>query len=1010
MAQSGHNEIIVGTGYRLRLEWSLMSQSIPNNTSSIDVTLRWISIGGGWNVIANALLPGAVMAGGETSTFNQNANLSNGQNRVIWSGVRTINHNTNGTGSFSMYAWWDFNGTLGGTSVSRMTIPVITFNLPTIARASSINANPSFTVLTNNLSVGITRQASSFSHDARLSIQNAAGTWVNIGGWRHFTGTSLTITPTASELTSIFTILNGTNTRNSRIELRTRNGSANNAALLGDVVIRQGTITAPAATTANSNPSFTLLSHHTINLTSSHSGLTNIVTLQIQNANETWRTIRETTTSTSCVAHTFTTAENIQIATALGGRASAASRVTIQTRHGSVNVRNATTRNGTITAISSTTVSIANTTIEPTTTTLALPFTLTRANTLLRHDVVLRSGTTTIQSFNNHNTSSITLSAVSVNDIRNRISSGTMLNNLNLQVTTRFEGIIIRSATISPSFTVTLNQATPTLQGTPTFLDVDSTTPTITTNNQWMVQNNSQVRVNIPVNYATAMHGSSIVRYEVTFGTYSRIVDFRTSAISVDFGRVNISGPTNLSVRAIDLRNNHTSWSTTVQVVAHRLPTITASALRNDGFSELTTLRLSGAFTSVIIETTQRNSVATSNGVQYRQRVSGTNSWSGWVNWTSSTSNFQVTTTAITLNLNNRNAFDIEFRITDRFGSTSEIITVPVGQPTLFMDPIRNAVSVNGLPTGNNRMDVHGRLNANEIFDNGTRVSVTGHTHNASAINTGTLGIDRIPNLPAERINSGSMSADRIGSGTLSNARIPLGLRANSTIAGQFTINQSATGQGNGLRIHGTAGNVDGSDGRTEFRVSGASLLLQTAGKHFTVRVGETVSATAARFTISNTTTLLGGDFTVSADRIASGGMSAERVISGTMSGARISEGTMNANRIGSGTMDGARIASSTLNPNRLSTRGSYTRGSGDTGWIERLLANHIDISATNLNGATSYTNTSGTSTSTNTAPVQMGFSTQGRENNSQLRIWLFRPGTGAVRYSWITWSGVAVI
>ena len=83
--------------------------------------------------------------------------------------------------------------------------------------------------------------------------------------------------------------------------------------------------------------------------------------------------------------------------------------------------------------------------------------------------------------------------------------------------------------------------------------------------------------------------------------------------------------------------------------------------------------------------------------------------------------------------------------------------------------------------------------------------AMVSHTHNASDVNVGVLGADRIPNLPASRINSGTLGADRIPNlpasrittGTLDIARIPIGTVATTVALGNHTHPAQTTITGN---------------------------------------------------------------------------------------------------------------------------------------------------------------------------------------------------------------------
>jgi len=90
---------------------------------------------------------------------------------------------------------------------------------------------------------------------------------------------------------------------------------------------------------------------------------------------------------------------------------------------------------------------------------------------------------------------------------------------------------------------------------------------------------------------------------------------------------------------------------------------------------------------------------------------------------------------------------------------------------------------------------VSSRNNPHQVTHTQVGAAAASHTHNASDINAGTLGLDRIPNINGERITSGtiplaripSLPADRVTSGTFNADRIP-NLPASRITSGAFEL------------------------------------------------------------------------------------------------------------------------------------------------------------------------------------------------------------------------------
>jgi len=104
-----------------------------------------------------------------------------------------------------------------------------------------------------------------------------------------------------------------------------------------------------------------------------------------------------------------------------------------------------------------------------------------------------------------------------------------------------------------------------------------------------------------------------------------------------------------------------------------------------------------------------------------------------------------------------------------------------------------------------------GSISWNDLTNRPDSIVPSEHTHNANDITTGTFHLDRIPSLPAARINSGTfevarvpnLPADRIASGTLATDRIPTGISITGNAATATTM--QTTRQINGTNFNGSA-------------------------------------------------------------------------------------------------------------------------------------------------------------------------------------------------------------
>ena len=182
MASSGSITTNEKEGRSITLSWTLSSQSIEKNTSTIAWTLKGSgSSGGGSWVMSGAFK--AVING--TTVYSSDTRIQLKKDQVIASGSTTIAHNTDGTKSFSLSCQ-------AGVYTYAVSVTASgTHTLNTIPRASSVSAT--------NVNMGsatkitISRASSSFTHTLTYKFGSSTGTIVS-----KTTSTSVSWTPAIS--------------------------------------------------------------------------------------------------------------------------------------------------------------------------------------------------------------------------------------------------------------------------------------------------------------------------------------------------------------------------------------------------------------------------------------------------------------------------------------------------------------------------------------------------------------------------------------------------------------------------------------------------------------------------------------------------------------------------------------------------------------------------------------------------------------------------------------------
>jgi Siphovirus protein of unknown function (DUF859)/Chaperone of endosialidase len=285
MALSGTFYTNVGSGWRLQLEWSA-TQDIANNKSTITAKLYWMSLGSSYTVNSSATKDGAITIDGTTDTFSGAglASLSGNQKKLLSTFTKTVTHNSDGTKSVSLSAYFDAEVTLSGTYYGRISVSG-TATLNTIPRESTLTSSPSWTA-GNSLPISIDRKSSSYTHTVKVYVNNTLIKTVT------GIGTSTTINFSTTENTNIFTQLAQSASKSTKITLETYNGGT----LIGSNDYT-GTCTAPNASTLTAPSSFNIGDTISITINRSNSNFTH--TIKLKNGSNVAKTYTNQTTSTS---------------------------------------------------------------------------------------------------------------------------------------------------------------------------------------------------------------------------------------------------------------------------------------------------------------------------------------------------------------------------------------------------------------------------------------------------------------------------------------------------------------------------------------------------------------------------------------------------------------------------------------------------------------------------------------------------------------------------------------
>ena len=177
MADSGSFQNTFRTGYTLRVEWKINSQSIADNTSSVTVTAFLVSSGSSYTINSSASKTVKLTINGTTYTKSASglASLSGGQKKSLFAKTVTISHSSDGSKSIGISCALDLEVTLSGTYWGTVKAPAsgsATATLDTIPRATTPTTSGTFAV-GNTVTINTPRASSAFTHTLQYSTNNS---------------------------------------------------------------------------------------------------------------------------------------------------------------------------------------------------------------------------------------------------------------------------------------------------------------------------------------------------------------------------------------------------------------------------------------------------------------------------------------------------------------------------------------------------------------------------------------------------------------------------------------------------------------------------------------------------------------------------------------------------------------------------------------------------------------------------------------------------------------------
>ena len=236
--------------------------------------------------------------------------------------------------------------------------------------------------------------------------------------------------------------------------------------------------------------------------------------------------------------------------------------------------------------------------------------------------------------------------------------------------------------------TMTIVNANPTFNVA--YLDTNSATVSITTNNQQIVQNQSTLRIN--VSSAVALKSATLKTATCTVLGTNYSANITNGAATLNIGQINSSSNLDIAVKVTDSRGNSTTKSITVQVLAWQLPNALVTMQRQNNYYSDTDITVDGSYASV----NNKNQM----WIWLRYKKTTDTTWSSYV--------AMQDNVAQTFNLDNNYAWNIQVSIDDKFGNTTYNLVLPRGLPIIYFDRIKSSTGFNCFPQENNAVEVNG--------------------------------------------------------------------------------------------------------------------------------------------------------------------------------------------------------------------------------------------------------------------------------------------------------------
>ena len=225
--------------------------------------------------------------------------------------------------------------------------------------------------------------------------------------------------------------------------------------------------------------------------------------------------------------------------------------------------------------------------------------------------------------------------------------------------------------------------------------DSNSKTVAITENNQYIIRNNSTLKIS--VSNAQALNSATLktITAVVNGNAYTGTLNGSTGVVNV--GMVNISSDAKVTVKLTDSRGNEGIREITVLVYDWTLPSAIIKLNRKSNYYSESILNVNANYASI----GGKNEVT----IKYRTKKVA--------NSTFSTYTIIQNNTDANFTADNEYEWNVQVNVADKLGSTTYNLLLPRGIPIAYVDTKKNSFGVNCFPKNEKSLEINGKT----VFD-----------------------------------------------------------------------------------------------------------------------------------------------------------------------------------------------------------------------------------------------------------------------------------------------------